>query len=160
MQRFPSDWYQPLKKQSDGAATFCRNANFPNTRSLIGIEGVNGAEHYWEKLRTNSKVSQNGSRHNFVCFYQLCLIGERNSKVASSGLSLSKIEYVVLMLTTFFASKQMTSSQLEKGGSKLGPMMLPYLLLALALPGLKHSGLFRFGQILQHHAIFSQVDAE
>ena len=88
------------------------------------------------------------------------MIGERNSKVASSGLSLSKIEYVVLMLTTFFASKQMTSSQLEKGGSKLGPMTLPYLPLALALPGLKHSGLFRSGNFSQRHPIFSQVDAE
>ena len=56
-------------------------------------------------------------------------------KVASSGLSLSKRDQVDLMPQTIFAVIQMTSSQLENTGSKLGLITLPYLPLALALPG-------------------------
>ena len=37
---------------------------------------------------------------------------------------------------TIFSKPQATSSRVNKTGSKLGPMMQPYLLLALTLPGL------------------------
>ena len=56
-------------------------------------------------------------------------------KVASSWLSLSKRELVVLRLQTIFALLHTTSSTVAKTGSKLCPITQLYHLLALALPG-------------------------
>ena len=51
-------------------------------------------------------------------------------KVASSGLSCSSQEKVVLMQRTIFSSLNATSLRLKETGSKLGPMIEPYLPLA------------------------------
>ena len=55
-------------------------------------------------------------------------------KVASSGLSLSKREWVVLEYREIFLTAQMVHSYEEKNSSKLGPMAQPYIRLALVLP--------------------------
>ena len=56
-------------------------------------------------------------------------------KVASSRLSLSKLDWVVLVLLIFFELPHTTSNWIENNSSKLCPPMQPYLPLALTLPG-------------------------
>ena len=58
------------------------------------------------------------------------------AKVASSGLSFSKQEEVILMPQTIFSLLLATSSWVDQTGFKLSPMTLAHIPSDLALPGL------------------------